>query len=106
MPRLSNETCPACRHINRDDWTVCAKCEAPRPAKSKCPSTVGPHPLTLTLNRAEALFLLSAVQVAIARNALPVGEAPETYWKRGIRLKHQLSALVGLVDKPYKRPLR
>lgn len=94
MPRLSKATCPACRHINRDDWTSCAKCKAPRPDKVKCPSTVGPHPLNLTLNQKEVLFLLSAIQVVIARNALPVGEEPDKYWKRSIRLKHQLKLLL------------
>lgn len=95
MPRLSKSTCPACRHINRDDWASCAKCKAPRPDKAKCPSTVGPHPFTLTLNREEVRFLLNAVQGVIARNALPAGEEPDRYWKRGIRLKHQLKLLNG-----------
>lgn len=88
MPR--KEVCPACKHINRDDWAACAKCGAVRPINKSCPSTVGPHPFTLKLNRAEAGFLLHAIQLVIKQNACPAGEQPDAFWKRGIRLKHQI----------------
>ena len=98
-----NDTCPACHAINPDNWKICCKCSAPRPAKLVKVrevaigngTTHAPRQLPLLLNHKEVVHLLFALRGLIIHSSVIKGERPDTFWRRNTGLLRRLRKMEG-----------
>ena len=94
---LRKEVCEKCRHVNVDNWTICAECGAPARPAVKCSNRKGPNNLEMKINGQDVAHFLHCLHLAVVYNRPREDETADFFWRRHARLRNKLNLLTNRI---------